>query len=279
MNKELIKKLAVTLKVEDLEAFEKAISEENASFETPKIKVYSEDEHSKLKIFTPELFTATEARIQQEGFEKGKVTGSEMRMKDVRNTMGIEVDGYKDNTTLVSAYKAHVLKEAKLEPDEKTKGLLTDVDKLRGTIETNEKSYNEKELGYKNQILSMKSDTLLSSLFKDSDGLISSHKVAIFKAEGYGVKYDENNTPIPTKNGVELKNETTREIRNLSDVSNEFEVLNKWNVESGRDEGDTSGPNAFKTMNEVFDYMEEKGINPESPEGGKLQDDFNNKKD
>jgi len=275
MNKDLIKKLADTLKVTDLEAFGKALSEENGTFEIPKLKIYTDDEHSKLKIYTPESFDTYTTNTEKVGYDKGKVVGEEMQMKAVRDEMGVEVDGYKDKSILVSTYKDHILKEAKIEPDKKVEKLEIDLKTLRETKTELEQGYEKKETDYKSQIKGMKSEHFLLSQFKDSkDGLPATHKVAIFKAEGYGINFNDSGIAEPTKNGEVVKNEN-REAKKFSDVADEFSVLYKWDNAVGRGGENENGKNGkFKDFNELFAHMEKENIDPDSTEGTGLQEEL-----
>lgn len=125
--------------------------------------ISSEEEHSlpldNFVIDTKENFGAREENIKKEA----RQAGLEIAIKNARNELGLEFEGKKDLTPLLTAYKAKIESEATIEPNEKYDSLKKDFEALQNISKDWETKYNNLDSEYKKKD---QQRTINSSLLK-----------------------------------------------------------------------------------------------------------------
>lgn len=238
-----------------------------------------------------ELKTTVSGESKNTGYVDGMKAGVEQTVKAIKNKKNLEFEGkikYGEDGKIdfdataemvASPFEQTVLKEAKVEPEkqvEKLKGLLEEKDKaiqkIQTTYETEKQGWEESDKKRIKQIQAEKEDNFLFQEMPEIDFLSKKQQVTLFKADGYGVSFDEDGNKIPTKNGKPLKDKMEK-VMPFTDVLSEYATANKW-VKNGEGRGvgneNPQNNKMFKTKMEAFKHMEKQNIDPSSKEGQKI---------
>jgi len=207
------------------------------------------------------------------GKKEGETVGYDFAMKDLKNDFGIEIEG-KDRKKIGEAIKTNILADANKKPDAKILELETSLGNLRTEYGTDKKAWETAETSYKGQL---KDVSIMSELRKNTPeikGLNNNQFTTLVKSV-----YDfdlEDGVLIAKKNGQPVKNKMEQNIP-VKDILTDYATQNGWFSSNGRGGGDNQGDNKgdFKTVNDVYKHMEASSIQPNSPEGEKLLNDFN----
>jgi len=221
-----------------------------------------------------EVLTGLKETVKKQGYEDGKVAGVEMEAKAIKEKYKLEVEG-KDFSKIFDVYGKKVISDAKIPVDKKLAESTESLAKLQKQYVT--------DLGLK--------DTEIQSLTQKFEGVkintelqrqmpalkgVTPEQAVILANTVHSFGYDEG-ILVGLQNGKVLKDKMEKPIP-VKTILTEFATKNGWfNVDGrgGENEGGQSGE--FKSMNEVFDHMKKNDINPDSPEGLKLQTDFETK--
>lgn len=191
---------------------------------------------------------------------EAKQTGVEVAIKEWRDKLGLDFQG-KNMETFTEALKTKVLADAKIEPEEKLKKVLTDLETIK---QSNQALLSEKEKlqnefsGYKNNFL-IQSE--LSKVLPTNTILPQEDVLTILKS-----KFDFSVTDgkIEVKaNGEVLKNPTTLEPIPVKDVLNKFFTENPTYlkpVEGGAGAGDSGAGGTKQTLDKFIEEMQGKGV-------------------
>jgi hypothetical protein len=217
-----------------------------------------------LVVYKKEDFESFKTNYGTEEYKKGKTAGEEMLIKEGREKLGLEFQG-KTFDNFAEAFKTKVLTEAKIEPTKKIQELEEEKKKLQGNYTTLEQEFN----GFKTSVTEKetrqkKDNTLLS--FIPTTGLIIDTDLALMalkQRSGIDVTFGENNLPIITKNGVEVKDDKL-----MSHVDPKAFVLNEItslkllkSVEGGGGGTDENKGGTASNYDKFVKEMTDKGVN------------------
>jgi hypothetical protein len=207
------------------------------------------------------------------GKKEGETVGYDFAMKDLKKDFGIEVEG-KDRKIIGDAIKANILADANKKPDAKIIELETSLGNLRGTFDTEKLNWEQSESKYKGQLRDISVMSELQKSTPDIKGLNMVQFTTLVKSE-YDFDFDDSGILIAKKNGQPVKNKMEQNIP-VKDILTDYATQNGWFSSNGRGGGDNQGDNKgdFKTVNDVYKHMEASNIQPNSPEGEKLLNDF-----
>ena len=218
--------------------------------------------------------------MKKQGYSEGKTAGSEMTIKELKVKAGLEYDG-KDPDKFIQTITEKISKEKGIEPNKKITELTESLENLRkvaeskdGEVKTWEQKYSGLEKTYR------VNDVIASKLPKNLQVVNAKQFTTLLQAEGYTVDFTEGGEPIQMLHGKALKDKMEKPIP-VETVLTDFATRNNWLNGGGRgagDEGGKGGANDFKTMTDVYAYMDKNNINPMSPDGKRLQDEFEAKK-
>ena len=216
---------------------------------------------------------ATKLKVRNEGKTEGQTIGYDFAMKDLKKDFGIEIEG-KDRKIIGDAIKTHILADANKKPDAKILELETSLTNIRKEFGTEKTAWETAEVSYKGQL---KDVSIMSELQKHTPeikGLKSNQFTTLVKSE-----YDfdlEDGVLIAKKNGQPVKDKMEQNIP-VKDILTDYATQNGWFNSNGRGGGNEQDGNKgdFKTINDVYAHMEKNKIQPDSPEGEKLIENFN----
>jgi hypothetical protein len=200
--------------------------------------------------------------------------GYDFAMKDLKKDFGIEVEG-KDRKVIGDAIKTNILADANKKPDAKIQELNASLENLRKTYSTEKSAWEQSETSYKGKLKDVSIMSELQRQTPDIKGLNINQFTTLVKSE-YEFDFDENNTLIAKKNGQPVK-DTMEKLIPVKNVLTDYATQNGWFSTDGRSGKDEQGGKTgeFKTINDVYRHMEKNNIQPDSPEGEKLIENFN----
>ena len=191
------------MKPEDLQA---AIGDEKeVSFEIPKLLVFVASE-----------LDERDKKVQRKGYDEGKVAGEEILVKTMKEKYGVTTDG-KDADSFVSAFKAKVIDETKVEPNQKIKDLEGIVSALRTNVDKTEAK--NKDLENQLRKTSIRTDAL-NSIQKDYL-LSKADMLSLMTTSGYDID-EENGKVVTRKHGEILRDQKTQDPLSFDVVFDEF---------------------------------------------------------
>jgi hypothetical protein len=164
-----------------------------------------------------DLTTVTDedlTRIKNEEYKKGKDTGVEMKVKEIKEKTGIDFNG-KSIEGLIEAATKKALDDAKVSPDKKVVELEADKATLSKAVDELTKQVAEKE----GEASRAKTDR---ELFKEvpETTLGATDLLDFARMKGYDFKL-ENGQTVPYKNGEPIKDNLAK-VRASKDVLAEF---------------------------------------------------------
>jgi len=161
-------------------------------------------------IYSKPDFDIFKTNLSNDEYNKGKIVGREMMFKEAKEKYSVDFEG-KTLDKFVEAYKAKVIADAKIKPDEKIKELTSDNDKLRSNYTTLENDFTAfKNVQSENQLRVSKDQKILS--FIPENGLKVDRDIALIalKAKsGIDINFNDDKGAIVTQNGVIQKDEKT----------------------------------------------------------------------
>jgi hypothetical protein len=227
------------IKVEDLSSAVK--SDKDVDVTIPELTVFTSDE---LKLH--------DENLKKTNYESAKTAGEEMLIKSLKEKTGIKIEG-KDPDKFISALKAQVLEEAKIEPNKKIEELQSDIDKLKINLKTAEEEKNN----LSNQV---RETALQQKIFAGSqkEAILPAFDIyTLMKSKGYSFN-EENGKITVSQFGKVLKNDKTLEPVSGIDVFNNFieeNNLEKQEVDmKGR--GDKSTKNTSGNITKLTELVE-----------------------
>ena len=207
------------------------------------------------------------------GSKEGQTIGYDFAMKDFKKDFGIEIEG-KDRKIIGDAIKTHILADANKKPDAKILELETSLTNIRKEFGTEKTAWETAELSYKGKLKDVSTMSELQKHIPEIKGLNNNQFITLVKSE-----YDfdlEDGVLIAKKDGQLVQNKMAQNIP-AKDILTDYATQNGWFNSNGRGGGDEQGGNKgdFKTINDVYAHMEKNNIQPDSPEGEKLIENFN----
>lgn len=217
-------------------------------------------------------------------YVEGKEAGSEMLVKALKKLSNLDFEGkVKKNAQGEIDFEAtaKLLNEAfekskGIEPNKKINELTESLSNLQKLIEQKEgeiKSWGEKYSGLEKS--TKVNEILLSRIPKNITGVTPKQFTTLLQNEGYSIDFTESGEAFATLHGKPLKDQLEK-YKPVDSILLDYAKTNNWIKTEGRGSGDDGGGSGseFKTMNDVFKYMDQNKINPASPAGKKLQEDF-----
>jgi len=208
------------------------------------------------------------------GSKEGQTIGYDFAMKDFKKDFGIEIEG-KDRKVIGDAIKTNILADANKKPDAKILELETSLGNLRTTFDTEKQTWEQSESKFKGQLKDISVMSELQKSTPDIKGLNIGQFTTLVKSE-YEFDFDENNVLYAKKNGKPVKDKMEQAIP-VESILTDYATQNGWFSSNGRGGKDNQGGGSseFKTVNDVYKHMEKSNIQPDSPEGVKMLNDFN----
>lgn len=221
-----------------------------------------------LILYTKEEAEQREKKIESTGYNKGKTDGVEIEWKEVKRSLGIEVEG-KKREEILNAFKEKVLTDAKIEPQKKVQELESTVSQLRSNLTKAEQEKEEIKVSFGNKEKEYKTTSIIiNSIPDDAAGTLTKQDIAsLFKSNGYVTDIVEGKEVVML-NGEILKHEKTLSELSIKDVVAKF-VADKGFIKSadGRGKKDEPGSKVKAGSLESFnEEMTDKGIKLQSPE-------------
>lgn len=252
MNKKLIESLAKLAKVQDVEAFTKALeSETDTDFklDTDNLIIRTKDEDEKYK-------TNIISEIKPEIWKEA----TEIQIKNMKKDLGLEFDGKKPED-FIENFKSKILNEAKIEPNKKIDELNASLESLRSKLSEKESAFSELQSKIENEKIKFKAHTLIPEL---DNGLTKEEAVSLFFMN-HEIKEDGI-----YKNGQKLKDNLESPL-SLEDSVKTFVESKGWGQKqpTGRGGGAKSEgkSSSLPTNIDEYDaYIKEKGWNAGSQE-------------
>jgi hypothetical protein len=219
-----------------------------------------------------ELETMKES-IKGEYKREFNAVGYDHAVKDFKKDFGIDIEG-KDRKAIVDAVKKNILDEAKIEPSKKINELEASLSNLQATYDNDISAKDNEINSYRGKI---KDISIMSELQRNTPEVkgLSANQFATLARTEFQFDFDDNNTLIAKKNGQPIKDKMERNIP-VKDILTDYATQNGWFGSPGRggDHQSGSGSSEFKTINDVYKHMEQNRIDPMSPEGEKLLNEF-----
>jgi len=218
-----------------------------------------------LVVRTKEAQETLETNIKNESFGKGETTGRELVLKEMKATLNLEFEGRKDPSNFINAFKAHVLKEAAIEPSAKIDELTKDVTSLQIQLTESQSSFKtlQEQGQIKDQQLSIDTMILDQLPGKEKTGLSKADMLTIFKTRNERELVDGK--LVFKKNGEVLKDDIKNPL-GVEAVVKTFsqEFIKKEN--GGGDGGDEPGNPQQGSLEAFQKEMKENGMNAGSLE-------------
>jgi hypothetical protein len=189
--------------------------------------------------------------------EESKKAGLEIAVKGARTDLNYDFEG----KTLENLLKAHgdsVLKAANIEPDQKNKELLGDLEKLKGMNSEWETKYNTLVSESSARDNQRKIDGSISDSITGELTLSKSQITTLFKSE-FEVM-EEDGKQVIKKDGQTLKHDTTLDPLTLADVMPKFLEPFAKKVSGGSGGSDTIEPGKAGSMDAFIKEMNDKGV-------------------
>lgn len=211
------------------------------------------------------VLTETELEgVKNTEYKKGKDTGSEMIVKEAKEKYGLDFNG-KTIDKLIEAHKAHVLKEASIEPNKQIEELQKKLENV-----TNTATDLEKKLGEKDKEISgihIKSEVV--AVIPDNVTLPKEKVFTLMKADGYVFEKREGATVV-IKDGAVLEDKLSKPLA-IKDVAAKYAEENNLlgkevKKPAGRGGKDDPGKTVYAKLSEIKKEFEEAGKNTQGDE-------------
>jgi len=211
--------------------------------------------------------------VRKDAKTEGQTIGYDFAMKDLKKDFGIEVEG-KDRKVISEAIKSKIVHESGVKPSEKITELETSLSNLRTKYDQDITTKDSELNTYKSKIKDISIMSELQRNAPDIKGLNINQFSVLAKME-YDFDFDDNNTLIAKKNGHIVKDKMEKNIP-VKNILTDYATQNGWFGDNGRGGDNESGSNGeFNSINDVYKHMEQNNIDPGSPAGEKLLNEFN----
>lgn len=222
LKKEDISKIAKLLKLDEATLNTALTATEETVLTIPELSVFTTDE-----------LTALTTNTKKIGYEEGRVIHNEMTAKTLKKEFGIDPDFSKDPIEVVRAIQEKVLKDAKVEPNQKITELNGVIETLKGNIAKfdTEKSEYEKKLS---QVYLEKD--LTAKLPKNLAEIID-HSTALNELKANYEFAVEDGKPVVKKGGQIVRDTKTQDPLPWETVITNHLKEKKWLSEEGGTQG------------------------------------------
>ena len=252
MNKKVIEQLAGTLKLDVKELTQAIETEGEVDFKLPEgIRVLSSEELETIK-----------DNHGKTRYDAGKTAGSEMLLKDLSEKVGFETS-VTDPDKFVSNYKANILKEAQVKPNEKVAELESSLETLRNKLNQKDSEFESLQNTVKIEKTRLEAQSYIPEL-PETLGLKKSEAANLLLN---GIEFKEDGI---YKDGNLLKDNMEKPI-SLEDYVNSSISERGWGKiptgrggGSGASGGGSGSSGKPKTFEEYEAVIKEKGLHPGS---------------
>ena len=217
LKKEVLKKLAGLLKIEEAD-LDKAITDEKEV----DLKIPVLDDAAKA-----EIFTETELKtLKDNEYKNGKEKGTEMAVKEVKEELKLDFTG-KTIKGLLEASNKKALEDAKIEPEKKVKDLQDKLATVQGTVADYEKKLADRETEIK--AVKRKSELAkhIPARGEKDPALDNDDIIAKMERNGFEFVEDEKGVITASKAGKALTDKVGNALP-LADVFSGFMLENKF---------------------------------------------------
>lgn len=253
MNKKVIEILAgaLKLKVEDLTQV--LASETEVDFKIPET----------IKIFTDSELETIKDNHGKDKYDEGKTASREMLLKEMSKDAGFE-STVKDAKEFVKTYKANILKDATIEPNEKIADLESSINTLQESLRGKDADYSALEEKVKTRATRGEAYKLIPELAKEM-GLSRDEATSLFF-----MKHEIREDGI-YKDGVKLKDKLENSL-SLTDAVKGYVSDKGWDKDPAATGSGFKKPTdkAASSLDEYEAIIKEKGLNPGSMEANAL---------
>ena len=235
---EQIKQIATLLKVDESKLAEAIKSEKEEAVELP----------SGLQTVTEEDLT----RIKNTEYNNGKEKGLEMKVKEVKEKLGLEFQG-KTIEGLLEAANKKALADAQIEPDKKVKELQKDLDILRTANETLTKQVSEKDKAVNQAKIDREIFKHIPQFGESGPALTQEEFIQFMRLNGYVFKY-EGNDLVAVKGEDIVKDNVAKPIPVKDVIANfakEKKLISEEKVIGGRGGNDGKSAATFLKYSEL----------------------------
>lgn len=244
---ENINEIEKALKLPENSIKEALAKEENVKIELPSIVLVGEDV----------------AKRDSAKYNEGKIAGLETPFKPLalKEKFGIDITGKtRDIETFAEAFKAKILEDAKIEPEQKVKELMTDLEKVQSNLKAKESEFEAFKTSYQQEKTNSIINDAIFKAIPDNVSIDKTDVATIFKSN-YGIEFDDAGKMIVKKGNEILKTDATLEPKDLKTVINEFILEKKLvKVEGGRGSGDEGRKGSTDSLESFNKLMESKGV-------------------
>lgn len=197
---------------------------------------------------------------------EAKTAGIEIAIKEQRNALGLEFQG-KTMENLIKAVQEKAIQDAKIEPEEKVKNLMKDIETLKTTIQSVTTEKEQLEGNFKSFKMESTVNNTLSTLIPDNIVMPKEDMMLIVKNR-LGFDVDETNRLLVKKNGEVLKNPTT-----LDPIAPKEAIQSFFNenpqyikaVDGGRGAGDSGSGGGKTTVEQFMEQKAKEGVSHTDP--------------
>lgn len=197
---------------------------------------------------------------------EAKTAGLEIAIKEQRNALGLEFQG-KTMENLIKAVQEKAIQDAKIEPEEKVKNLMKDIETLKSTVQTVTAEKDQLEGSFKSFKMESTVNNTLSSLIPENIVLPKEDMMLIVKNK-LAFDVDDQNRLLVKKNGEVLKNPTTLDPIAPKDAIQSFFNENPQyikSVDGGRGAGDSGSGSGKTTVEQFMEQKAKEGISHTDP--------------
>ncbi len=247
---ENIKDLETSLGFKEGTLKEAIASDEAIKVEIPKGKFYDTETHV---IKTNEDHDIFVGNIKKES----KIAGVEMDVKDYKRDNNLEFDG-KTIEGLVKAVQTKTLLDAKIEPDAKIEGYLSDIEALQKSKDEYKGKYESEVTKREQNSIKLTNDKNVTSHMKGEFTMSTERMLNVFNSEH--TLSNENGEQVVLKGGEIMKDEN-RSPLTLESVVTGFSKEFAKNATGGNSGGNEGGTGSGGNMSAFDKRQKEAGNN------------------
>lgn len=228
-----------------------------AAIEKGELTVKKDD----LKVIPVTDYDTLISNTKNEEYNKGKIAGVEMAVKEQRETLGLQFEG-KNVSNLLEAFKTKVLAEAKVEPNKRIEELEGDKLKLQSDVQSWQNKYTGLEQTYTKKERESKIDSMILQAIPSEGIAIPKDKLVKLFRMDYDVDIDESGKLVVKKDGELLKDELLNP-KGLDKIIPDF--VHPYSIKpGGQSGGSDKGGSGTGTMDAFINEMEKAGVKPTS---------------
>lgn len=226
-------------------------------------------EKDEITLSNEELIIRTkeeDEKFQNNIKNEAKKAGVEIAVKEARTKLGLEFEG-KNIDKLIEAVQNKTLEDAKIEPEEKLKNALKDVDTLKATVQTLTTEKEQAVKGFESFKNDLTIKSVLSKSLPENLAFPQDDMILILKNKMSFDTDESGNVVVKNNLGEVIKNPTTLEPKPVDEVITSFFDENKAylkGVEGGAGGSDSKSSGTKISLNKFIEEQQSKGVAPNS---------------